>query len=100
MHPDGRFMETSSGNYMTSSTTIQAIANAFERWAPIGLAESYDNPGLQVGHADRSVSKGLVALDMTPQVLNEAISSGCHLIVTHHPLIFTPLTTVTSNSYV
>jgi len=93
-------METSSGNYMTSSTTIQAIANAFERWAPIGLAESYDNPGLQVGRADRSVSKGLVALDMTPQVLDEAVSSGCHLVVTHHPLIFTPLKTITANSYV
>jgi dinuclear metal center YbgI/SA1388 family protein len=86
---------TSAGN-----STVKSIGRVLESWAPKALAESYDNPGLQVGRPDSRVKKGLIALDMTPQVLQEAIENGCELIVTHHPLIFSPLSDLTPHSYV
>lgn len=83
-----------------SETTIGTVTGILEKWAPKALAESYDNPGLQVGRTDRTVSKGLIALDMTPQVLDEAIELGCELVITHHPLIFSPIRNLTTDSYV
>ena len=76
--------------------TIADIAEALEAWAPPGTAQDYDNVGLQVGDAARSVERALVALDMTPQVLTEAQESDAQLIVTHHPLLFRPLESVTA----
>lgn len=80
--------------------TIRDIAAALEAWAPPGSAQDYDNVGLQVGDARRSVDTALVALDATPQVLEEAIAHDADLLLTHHPLIFRPLKNVTAGSYV
>ena len=83
-----------------SPPTIRQIARALEAWAPPGSAQSYDNVGLQVGDADRTVERALLALDCTPQVLAEAQDKGATLIITHHPLIFRPLQRVTAGSFV
>ncbi|WP_028567221.1 Nif3-like dinuclear metal center hexameric protein [Salisaeta longa] len=80
-------------------TSVRAIARALHAWAPPGSAQDYDNVGLQVGRADASVARVLLALDCTPQVLREAQDVGADLIVTHHPLIFRPLTSVTAADY-
>lgn len=80
--------------------TISTIANALEAWAPPGSAQSYDNVGLQVGDASRLVARALIALDMTPAVLEEAKRHRAKLIITHHPLIFSPLRTVTAGGFV
>ncbi len=101
-HRDEPRTEINPGKtHVTNSTTvIRDVAAALEKWAPLGLAESYDNPGLQVGDPQRAVSNGLVALDMTPQVLKEAKRLKCNLIITHHPLLFKPIEAVTPASYV
>jgi len=80
--------------------TIRDLSTALEAWAPPGSAQDYDNVGLQVGDASRDVSTVLLALDATPQVLDEADRKGAELVVTHHPLIFRPLDGVTAGSYV
>jgi len=85
---------------MATSPTIDGITEALEAWAPPGSAQDYDNVGLQVGDANRSVDTGLLALDATPQVLNEAKQLDADLIVTHHPLLFRPLDGVTADEYV
>ena len=85
---------------MATSPTIDGITEALEAWAPPGSAQDYDNVGLQVGDANRSVDTGLLALDATPQVLNEAKQLDADLIVTHHPLLFRPLDGVTADDYV
>lgn len=77
------------------STRILDIAAALESWAPRGTAESWDNVGLHVGDPSRTVSKGLIALDMTPQVLAEAIELRAELVITHHPLFFKPVSRLT-----
>ena len=68
--------------------TIREILNHFEQIAPAETAEAYDNVGLILGRRDQIVSKVLVALDATMEVVEEAEKLGAELIITHHPLLF------------
>jgi len=70
---------------------LKDILMCVEELAPPALAEGWDNSGLQVGGEDREISGVLVALDPLPCVVEEAVRSGCGLIVSHHPLFFRPL---------
>jgi dinuclear metal center YbgI/SA1388 family protein len=81
------------------TSSIQSITDALEAWAPPGSAQSYDNVGLQVGNRQRTVDRALLALDLTPQVVDEAESIGATLIITHHPLLFKPLSSLTADSF-
>lgn len=85
---------------MDEVPTIADVTEALEAWAPPGSAQEYDNVGLQVGDPTRPVRAGLLALDATPNVLREAENSDADLIVTHHPLLFQPLDSVTADGYV
>ena len=67
---------------------VRDIAGWLETWAPRQFAESYDNVGLLVGHADLEVTQVLVSLDCTEEVVKEAERTGCQMIVSHHPVIF------------
>lgn len=67
---------------------IRQVIEFLEEKAPVSLQESYDNSGLLIGDSDAMVSGVLVCLDVTEDVLEEAIDEGCNLIVAHHPLIF------------
>ncbi len=74
---------------------IVGIINKNFRFA---LSEDWDNSGLQVGDPLAVVKRVMVALDPLPEVLALATESGCQLLVTHHPLIFSPLRQVTSST--
>jgi dinuclear metal center YbgI/SA1388 family protein len=75
--------------------TVQDILNIIEKIAPASLAESWDNVGLMIGnHSDR-VQSILLGLDPTLPLLDEAVSLGSNLLITHHPAIFHPLRSVT-----
>lgn len=50
--------------------------------------KSYDNSGLQVGRPEKEIEAALITLDVTEEVLEEAVSKGCGLIISHHPVIF------------
>lgn len=65
--------------------------------APLALAEKWDSPGLKTGSGDTEISKILVCLDVTNAVVAEAVKKGCNLIVSHHPLIFHPISAVTED---
>jgi len=67
---------------------IQAIIDEIEKVAPKFLKEDYDNVGMMVGDKDTEVTKVLMALDCTKKVIEEALSLGCEMIITHHPLFF------------
>ena len=66
----------------------QLVLEALERIAPKRLAEEWDNPGLLVGSPAQEVHKILTCLDVTDEVVAEAIDLGADMIVAHHPLIF------------
>lgn len=71
--------------------TVAQIISVLEQIAPPNLAESWDNVGLMVGSRQTTVQKVLCALDLTPEVLDEAIQKDAKCIVTHHPFLFSPL---------
>ena len=68
-------------------TTVRDIEQYLYAWAPRELAESWDNVGLLVGDPEVEVHRVLVALDVTPQVVDEAIEKDCQLIAAHHPVM-------------
>lgn len=63
-------------------------------FAPFGLAESWDNVGLLIGKSDRAVRSVLLGLDPTLSLLEEALNRGADTLITHHPCIFHPLSSV------
>lgn len=75
--------------------TVRDIANAIEEFAPLRLQEDYDNAGLQVGDPMASVNAVMLCLDVTMEVLAEARKRQCDMIVSHHPLIFRGLKSLT-----
>ena len=80
---------------------IGEVIKPIEDFAPLSLQESYDNAGLIVGRLDDELQGGvLLAVDVTEQVIEEAIEKGCGLIITHHPIIFHPLKRFNSASVV
>lgn len=68
--------------------TMKEIVAAIESKAPLQLQESWDNCGLQLGHMASEVRRVLTALDVTPDVVVEAIEKKADCILSHHPMIF------------
>ena len=79
---------------------IKEIVDALERFAPLPLQDGFDNAGLQVGLTDADCAGALLCLDVTEEVLDEAIKEGCNLVVSHHPLIFKGVKSITGITYV
>ena len=73
---------------------IKEVLCALEQFAPLPLQESWDNAGLQVGLTETEVSGALLCLDVNEKILDEAIQKGCNLVVSHHPLLFRGLKTI------
>ena len=76
-------------------TTISDVFHALCRMAPLELQMDFDNAGFQLGRSNREVRRVLLALDVTDAVAEEALAFGAELIISHHPLIFSPLKAVT-----
>ncbi len=77
---------------------IGDFLDVLERLAPASLAEEWDNVGLQLGSRLDEVGAVLLALNVTAEVLEEAVTHDCGLILTHHPLIFQPLASASDDS--
>ena len=73
---------------------LSSIINFAQQIAPFESAAEWDNVGLLVGSPDRAIDRVLLALDITPDVVREAHQKGARLIVSHHPVIFSPLHTL------
>ena len=77
---------------------LKNIVDHLERIAPLSYQESYDNAGLMVGDKMQEVSAALVTLDVTEEVIAEAIQKNCGLIISHHPLIFKGIKRITGSN--
>ena len=82
------------------STTIRDVTKHLEFIAPPAYQESYDNSGLLTGSPAAPLKGILVTLDCTEAVVDEAINTGCNLIIAHHPIIFRGLKRLTGSNYV
>ncbi len=78
--------------------TVKDIMDFTETLAPLSTAAEWDNAGLNVGAPDRVVSTVLLALDITPAVVAEARTRGAELIISHHPVIFDPLASLSPDT--
>ena len=79
---------------------IKEIVSALEQFAPLPLQDGFDNAGLQVGLTEVEATGALLCLDVTEAVIDEAIASGCNLVISHHPLIFKGYKSITGRDYV
>lgn len=74
---------------------ISEVIALVEALAPRQMAEDWDNVGLQVGNVSAETNGCLLSVDVTTEVVREARQCGAHLVIAHHPLVFTPLRAVT-----
>ncbi|MCD7936099.1 MAG: Nif3-like dinuclear metal center hexameric protein, partial [Tannerellaceae bacterium] len=79
---------------------IKDILKEIEKLAPLPLQEGYDNAGVQVGEINLPATGALLCLDVTEEVVDEAIDKGCNLVISHHPLAFKPFKSLTGKTYV
>lgn len=79
---------------------VADVLTLLDQWAPFTYAEDFDNTGLIVGDPETSVRGILVSLDTLENVVDEAISEDCNLIVSFHPIIFSGLKSLVPKDYV
>lgn len=79
--------------------TMQQVYNLVDTLAPYDTQMPFDNSGMLVGNPAAEIHGILFAMDVTPPVIAEAVQSGANLIVTHHPIMFSPVKQVLSTSY-
>lgn len=79
---------------------IKEIVSALERFAPLPLQDGFDNAGLQIGLTEVEATGALLCLDVTEAVIDEAITLGYNLVISHHPLLFKGYKSITGKDYV
>ena len=79
---------------------LKEITNILEKWCPLNSAEEFDNVGLLVGNSNEIITKAIITIDTTEEVVDEAIKNDCNLIITFHPIIFDGLKNITEQTYV
>ena len=79
---------------------IREIIDHLEKIAPLSFQESYDNAGLVTGDKNSEIEKVLICLDITEEIIDEAINDGFKLVISHHPLVFNALKKITGKDYV
>jgi len=79
--------------------TLKDVLDILEEIAPSRVAEDWDNSGLQVGHLSQEVGKIFISLDPTLESLRKALERNAQVLLTHHPLIFSPISSLTRDRY-
>ena len=78
--------------------TVRHLLDLLQQKAPYETAESWDNTGLAVGSESQTITKIVVALDVTEESLDYAIAEKAEVLLTHHPLLFEPLKVLKTDS--
>ncbi len=81
-------------------TSINQVIEKLEDFAPPELQESYDNSGLITGDRSQEITGIMICLDCTEEVVDEAIEKNCNLIISHHPILFSGIKSLTGKNYV
>ena len=77
--------------------SVKEIRDYYNEIAPYDMKLDFDNVGMLVGFCDAEVTKAVTALDITDEVIEEAVSCGAQLIISHHPLLFDAIKRVTDD---
>ena len=79
---------------------VKDILKEIEHFAPLPLQEGFDNAGVQVGDVNQLATGAMLCLDVTEEVIDEAIETECNLIISHHPLAFRAFKSLTGSTYI
>lgn len=79
---------------------LSELTSFLESIAPSHFQEDYDNAGLITGHSNMEVKGVLICLDTLVSVIEDAIASGCNVVVAHHPIIFRGLKRINGSNYI
>jgi dinuclear metal center YbgI/SA1388 family protein len=79
-------------------STVAAVVEELERFAPLSLAADWDNVGLLLGDRAAEVKRVMTCLTVTPESAAEAIEAGAQLIITHHPILFRSIKRLTTDT--
>src|ERR1700743_460417 len=79
---------------------LSHLAAWLESLAPLAYQEDYDNSGLIVGSPDMEIHQALISLDCTEAIVDEAITTNCQVIISHHPIVFKGLKKFNGKTYV
>jgi len=77
---------------------IRDVIKQLDRWIPAEAGWDKDNTGFQIGDTGQEIRKILICLDLTPKVLQEALVTHSNLIISHHPLLFHPITKISPDT--
>ncbi len=80
-------------------SNLDKIISKIEEFAPPSLARQWDNPGWQVYLGNKNINKIMLALSPTPDVIESAVKKDCELLITHHPMIFEKVKTLSVEDY-
>jgi dinuclear metal center YbgI/SA1388 family protein len=86
--------------YLSTIMKLAQLTAYLESLAPLAYQEDYDNSGLIVGRPDMEVQQAMISLDCTEAVVDEAIATGCQVIISHHPIVFKGLKRFNGKTYV
>ena len=78
---------------------LKILSSYLDSAVPLSFQEDYDNSGLQIGLPEREISSAMVTLDVTDEVIDEAVSEDCDIIVSHHPLIFKGIKRISDKTF-
>ncbi len=78
---------------------LKDLCSYLDSAVPLSFQEGYDNSGLQVGSPEKEIYSAIITLDVTEEVIAEAIAKKCDIIVSHHPLIFHGIKNLTGQSF-
>ena len=79
---------------------LRELTSYLDSVVPLSFQEDYDNAGLQVGIPDKEITSALLTIDVTEDVIDEAVNTKSDLVISHHPLIFSGLKKITGKTYV
>jgi dinuclear metal center YbgI/SA1388 family protein len=77
---------------------LKDLCSYLDSAIPLSFQEDYDNSGLQTGLPDSEITSAMLTIDVTEEVLNEAVSENCDLIISHHPLLFRGIKRITGKN--
>ena len=77
---------------------LKELTSFLDSAIPLSFQEGYDNAGLQVGLPEKNIISALITLDVTEEVVEEALNTGCDVIISHHPLIFKEIKSLSGKS--